>query len=491
MSKSNGKSGFSMLDVLAEKGIDIRVIEAPTKLAPVSESTKPTKPAKTAKGKPVAAAPEPKKFSFGKAPAVPKVAKAGVITAAQKAADRAEFDSFVDQVNESMSAAVADMWSIREADETTQRLYRARATELDRDVAEMLSYEAPFRLPAQLAYAEALVAGCPTRRDAISWVLDRLVADGFLEVSDAGVRIYGENYRLGADVRAEVRAQRGAQSIEALVTKAVELGKVQFEAERVALVTKAGGANQLTSEEVLAGKAGRVLLRVPDKSGSDGRFFKGGYLLVEVIDGKVAVLDAIGGIRKIGSQLAEEGTYLPVSQLVNERLNFGTTRFPPEVFNRLVAIHDMVRRGIVELQREEAEIKKAAEAGDRKTAYNTQVAAEREALAAKATATSTEFFPEKAVGVAFVDYGKGTFDVKDRETGKVTSWWNVILLVERREDGQIRIVETPERLKGLFPESAFEWTDPGDKFSGLGYPLGPILRTEFAKATSGTDGFRR
>ena len=482
---ASNNSGFSVADMLAAKGVDVRVKKEVASKARVPAAVEP---GKVTKAKPSA----PKQFSFGKAPLVPKVVKGGVITTAQKAADRAEFDSFVEQVNESMSAAVADMWSIREADETTQRLYRARATELDRDVAEMLSYEAPFRLPAQLAYAEALVAGCPARRDAIGWMLEKLVNDGFLEIVEGdGVRIYGQNYRLGADVRAEVRAQRVAQSIEALVTKAVELGKVQFEAERVALVTKAGGANQLTSEEVLAGKAGRVLLRVPDKNGNDGRFFKGGYLLAEVVDGKIQVLDTIGGIRKIGSQLAEEGTYLPVSQLTNERLNFGTTRFPVDVFNRLVAIHDMVRRGIVELQREEAEIKKAAEAGDRKTAYNTQVAAEREALAAKATATSTEFFPEKAVGVAFVDYGKGTFDVKDRETGKVTSWWNVILLVERREDGQIRIVETPERLKGLFPESAFEWTDPGDKFSGLGYPLGPILRTEFAKATSGTDGFRR
>jgi hypothetical protein len=461
---NNDGLSVSIGDILAKHGVAVTTVNGGQKIAADGGAgRKLTKPAKP-------------KFTFGRPPAVPMVAKVA-ITDTEKAAAKAEIDAFTKGVDEAMKLAVNQLWQIREAGEA-RVAYADAEQQIEASIAEMLSYNDPWRMPARLAFAEAIVGGCPERRDAITFVLDRLVADGFLKEvgrDDAGKYIYGKFYKLANDVRRESRAQASASALEKLVSQAVEAGRTAFEAEEAELVEKAGGANQLTPEEVGAGKAGRAVLYVPDKHVGD-RFFKGGVLLVEVADEKVRILEGIGGMRRFASEIAAAGLFLPCGQLVNEKLNFGGKTLPIEVFNRLVGIHDNVRRGMAETAK-----RLAGEA--RKTEWRSQTDGERAELASEADLTSDEFFAEGKTGTVFVDFGRKPFESKKRGEDsefRIEKIWDVIALVERREDGQIRVARCPDRLKTFFG-GAQDWANPEENFLGLLWPLAPIMRIEAAK----------
>lgn len=453
-------------------------------------------PLKTGKNKAGAkAAPAPPKFMFRQPPALPQLGML-VLTPGQREENRRAFEAFIAEAGPQMHDYITQLRMLDEMSDEERQLYAEAEKQLIEAVSSMLSCDEPYKTPVRLAWADALVRTCPVRRGPVTETIERLTKESFLVVVENGdqkanvVRIYSKNYTLGVELRKNPQAQVVLEALNQLVGRTAEHGREVFQ-DQLAELQRLVGESSLSPAELRSyigtgsGKDGRIILPVPDKVRErDGRFFKGGPVLVEVHEGKVRILDGAGTVQRTARQIGESETFLGIGQLANERVNLGSAQPPPEVFNRIVAIHDMVRRGLAAA--EEAEVREA-----RKAEQRAQVDAEREELKSKADLTPEEFFLEKRVGTIFFDFGRKPFGREKRENGKAVLgkddkpekelFWDVICLVERRMDGQIRVAECPDRLRSFFG-GACDWTMPEERFQGLPYPLGVLLRIGFKMA---------
>lgn len=415
------------------------------------------------------------KFVFQKPPMVPKfVATATPLERTQNAETLRQFKA---DVVAAMFDHVAQIRAIDGLTDEDERVTEVGTRKNSSDaIASMLSYEPPYRESAVLAYSDALVKTCPEFRGSVEATLKSLLEVGFLtEVGEGkGVRIYGKDYKLAKNFERNPEAKAVGGALSKLVGRTVMAGKARFE-EDYAAIKAAAGQNQLTPANLKAGKEGRMLLETPDHQHRD-RFYKGGILLLESSNGgQIRALDGVGGCQHVARLVAEAGAWIWNTQLGSERLVVNE-RLPEEVFRNVLILHGLIFRGIAAAEKAEAADKRKAE-------FKEQTAAERLALKALATLTPVEFFLFSRVGTTVLDpLGRAPFEIRSQKSGTdPTLVWDVIALVERDEQGRIRVAECPERLSGFFAKHR-EFVPAGEKFADVSWPLNVLLRMGYAQA---------
>ena len=264
-------------------------------------------------------------------------------------------------------------------------------------------------------------------------------------------------------------ANKLAEAITTAATRAADKAREWYQKEISGL--KGAATEAMTVADLLAGKPGRVFMTVPGVKNSD-RFLPGGDLLAESDGTKVKVPEARGNFQRVMSEIAETGCTIPVSSLGEEKLDLGK-RLPEDVFRHCLILHTVLRRGVAEAQKETNRQKRVAK-------FQAEADAEREMLTVKATVPPLKGLSTNDAGTAPIYLGRKPWVVTDRSTQKETSYFEVFFLFERNTEGKVRIAEYPERLKPLFGDRFSEFTDPGERFEGLKYPLGSMFRTAYA-----------
>lgn len=356
----------------------------------------------------------------------------------------------------------------------------------------------------------AFVLTCPRFRGPVEDVLDRLVNYDFLSKTDAqavngripeGVlRAYSTSYMLAKEYAGDLEAREIIRDLRNLVRETVHAGRERFQTANEELMAE--NTNPLTLEQLDCAIEGRdegktngtFIFEIPDQTGRnvEGQpvFHKGGKILAVIGNNTLRFVRGIGGSQRIAQILAEAETFIYLNQLRDEtvRLPEGMSR---EVRGRIYLLHKLARLGITNvkaaLQRAtEDEVRNAKKEAMEKAAAEARVA-ERETLLAEVSAEgipvvfSEEFLLNGKPGAMFLDNLPNPWVRKDKGTmngvGTVTVTEyehpeNAVAI--RQEDGKIR-VKCPARLGFLF-QGAQEAAFPGDKFSGLEYPLDLMLR---------------
>lgn len=425
---------------------------------------------KSASVKPVSSGIQRPRFAF-QGLKVPKPAELIPATSddRQKALD--DFRTFKADLASAMAAHVGNIRAIEGMVPDEAVLYQDTLAEAKKAVDDMLAYPDPARKPAIVAYACATVDTCPSNRREVENMLLRLKNIYFLASNPKGIKIYGDSYTVAGDFSKEDGANQVLGKIENLVQRTVDAGREAFQ-EAVETLRNAVGPTPLSEEDLQGGKEGRCLLDVPDSPGKDGRFFKGGYLLVESIRGEVRVLDAAGGIHRLASKMAAEKISLPVDQLGHDRIEL-SRRVDDERFRAMLTLNNWIRLAFAEAEKEIANEKRKAE-------FREETDQELAGLTAKASISLEEFLSGK-VGIAVVDFGHKPFELRLRseggstdKNGKPKLVWRVFCLAERNEAGQIRVVECPPRLATFFSDF-MGFQEPGENYNRLGR-FGHILR---------------
>jgi len=101
-----------------------------------------------------------------------------------------------------------------------------------------------------------------------------------------------------------------------------------------------------------------------------------------------------------------------------------------------------------------------------------------EALRKEANVTPADFVLRNAVGKAYLFIKGGWIVNKGRDEQR--RFERVGFLVERRDDGQIRILSVLPECSGLFGPETRTFCDPGKNYEGLHYPLRQMLRMLYA-----------
>ena len=361
-----------------------------------------------------------------------------------------------------------------------------RADELkqleDETLTHLNSEEELLRDAARQAYAMAMASTAPPNKRLVVEVIEggefsRL--PGLLELKmlepvtgespKGAIKVYGKTYKVNG--RREF-SDKLAEAITAAATRAAEKAREWYKEE----ISELREAATMTVADLLAGKSGRVFMTAQDVKSND-HFLPGGALLAESDGTKVKALEARGHFQRVVSEIAEAGRTVPVSSLAEEKLDLGK-RLPEDVFRHCRILHAVLRRGIFEAQKESAR-------QERVSKFQAEADVERETLMAKATVSVAEWLFTDAPGSAVIYLGRKPWmvttqaKVKGKFSEKDTPYFEVFFLVERTPDG-VRIAEYPERLEPLFGKQFFEAADPGERFEGLKYPLGSMLRTAFA-----------
>jgi hypothetical protein len=451
---------MTIQDMLKEKGVQVKNLGQ-------KERQHAGSAAASGVAKPV---PASKKFVF----AAPKVPQIGDLLQSPEERQKAlaDFAEFSRQVREQMPEFVRNIRLIEAMSSEERPIWEDTFRQLNQGVTEMLNYgNSAARQVSVLAYAASLVATCPEYHYSVEHTIAALFSVGFLTIESGSgrgtVRVYSKFYTLTRDFRSP-EAQAVLPAINDLVRRTVEAGRRRFEEKFTNLVAGAG-ETPLSITEFKTGKSGRILLEVPDQTLADGKFLRGGWLLLESANGQVKVLDSAGFIQRMADDLREAGTFVHASQIGKPSASF----LHPEVFKLL---------RWVSVACQAAEDRATREAEQAKWAEQTD--AERAELGKGATLTVEEFFLGGKTGTVLYDFGAGrVFDWRTKSaTGAETkvSVSDLIALVERNERGQIRVAACPDRLKEFFAEHG-ELEVPGDKFYNLG-KLGALLRIGFASA---------
>lgn len=426
------------------------------------------------------------KFNFPKI-IVPKAGTV-IMSAEVRAKALTEFRESLEQARAAMGDYVAQLAAIASMSEEEARMYESVRVDLEDAVEAMLGYPEPARMPTILAWADAIVRNTPEDRRVIGNTISLMVSREFLKPSDVDpakalggngyLRFFGKVFALGKGFSGDPKAQSVVESLTGLIIRSGRVARERFEENLDQLKAKVG-ENPLSVADLKAGKSGRILLEVSKKTitGRDGedKVLQGGFALVESDSGRLKIIEAAGGIRKIADRLAEAKVFIHVSQLEGERLTL-KERLSEEAFRNILSLHDILRRGISLAAEKEAEEKLT----ERVTREDHE---ELEAMQAKATLSPAEFFVEAKPGIVLYDGFHGEpFEWND------SKFSHVRFLVERNVEGQIRVVEIPKRdpdiLVGLLG-GFIEFAEPGEKFYNL-RQLGALLRIGWACAKNGT-----
>lgn len=465
------KESFNSLeDQLRMKGV--KVVNGPVG-AKKSQKTRPvvgTEPEK--KQEP---ARKPFNFSSLKAPALKGEGR--IIPSGE------EMKSLLDQLNvfkvdvvPYMHDLMGQWWdAFMVPSELFDSIAEARAL-LDENILTVLDSNEPYRTPGRVAWADALIKKAPDpfrNRGVIDTVVNLLFKERFLIVGvGEGFKHEGKMYVLSDNLVSRDDARAVIGSLQRLRARGQESKKEEFRTELDQLRSLAG--DQLSFDEFRAGKEGFVILDVPDKASPDGRFFTGGPVLVQSSGGRVRIIDAAGPIKRRAISLNDTGASVALDQLWSEKIDFGG---PVRNARDQIGIHEIVRRFILKKEEnsrraEETTKRKEEEATvweQEKGRFQEQVSTEEEQLVSKANLNADEFFAGND-GSFVLKFPKPFTDIRNKRV-----MWFVMCLVKRHGDGQIQMLECPERLKEFFGEDVLTPLEPGRRFESIPYPLGYLL----------------
>lgn len=184
----------------------------------------------------------------------------------------------------------------------------------------------------------------------------------------------------------------------------------------------------------------------------------GGNIRIRVCNSVIVPVDVVGRCERVVRQLIDGGVELPIKALTQERVEL-KQRLGRDTFMAVLIFRSLILRGL----KYEAEIRSKRE--------------EVKAIEAKATLSPIEFVAEGKPGDSYL-YLKGGWVVGQGENEK--RYLQVGFLTHRDEDGNVHVVETLNACADLFGEECRTPKLAGEKYEGLNYPLGHILRKLFA-----------
>ena len=237
--------------------------------------------------------------------------------------------------------------------------------------------------------------------------------------------------------------------------------------EKLGRESNALGVAELTPTELAASKPGHLILNVPDGF-RNGKVFGGGFVLL-LSDGEtVEVIDAIGHFQNCVLKLRDAGRKLPLKSLTEATFRWTRTNLTetmlPAAYQRfkkkqeeeqkdLNVLHSILRRGIeMDAVKQEQEEKRAKEA---------------------------EWLLDSKVGAVEIFWQEW----EDRQPGRpVVKYSPVKGVMERRQDGWIRLASYEPELEPLFGDKFKEWMNPEERFQRIPSPLGKLLRILYSAA---------
>ncbi|MFH1672439.1 MAG: hypothetical protein ABIF87_03305 [Pseudomonadota bacterium] len=468
MASQSGSATFA--EIMDQKGISMK-----------NSQDKGVKQAKTT---------APTKFNFMNKPPVPKVGTT-VLTEEQRQANLRELEAFRSEVAASILDCVTGLRAIERMTEQEASIYKEDTAARKQAIKQMLDYDEPYCSVTVLAFADALVRTCNLSRGAVLDTIHRMVDTGFLTDKNVpqdlkrvprngtGIRIYSVNYAVTESYvrHYEKDAKEILVALEKLIEATVKAGRDHFQEAREHLREMNTDPMPLADLVALvqggqpAKASGTLILRLPDREVKDRetnqpKILKGGDILVEVeTDGRIFFREAIGGPQRIVRELAETETFVWATQLAQESFQ-PSKRLEEDVFKRAALLHRMLRSAIAETEKFE----------ERRVAFaniKAQAEAERKELESRVTLTAEEFLLEDKVGSFLLEYCE-PWNVRGRDGQPDQKIQFVMGLVTRYENGKIG-VECPDRLKSFFG-GAQEPAQPRERFEGIVYPLGTLLR---------------
>lgn len=362
-------------------------------------------------------------------------------------------------------------------------------------LADILNQEdSDAKVLAVKAVSASFVLTCPKRRRDVEDVMDKLVNYDLIiksvdqdRISKDGVRAYDTNYQLSKGFADDLEALEIMRDLRNLVRETRSAGREFYQTLEKAFEQK--NDNPMSVDNLLAliyeepaeKKSGTVILDNPAHE-ERGITYQGGRILYGVNDNKkLFVIDGLGGTQRVARNLAEMGTFLFLNQLREERVRF-TDNMGDIARKNVALLHKLARIGI-RTMREKTE-KEANEKAAKEAAVEVEAkfVKEREAVLAMAgevaVISNEEFLLNGKPGAMLLEHLQDPWIRKDkRSDGKSieTAYPHARnALVIRQDDGKI-LVKCPERLKTLY-QGAQQEAFPGDKFAGLEYPLGGMLR---------------
>lgn len=397
-----------------------------------------------------------------------RVPRVGAIlpTPEERQAALEEFKQFKADVAASMYDCVQNVRSIEAMSRDEAELYTEELDQSRAAIKEMLSYTGAERLVSVVSYADAKTKTCPKTKGAVETTLFELLSVGFLSEAknnNSDIRAYGKKYNLSPEFTKTPESTPIIGEIENLLRETTANSRRVFE-ESFDALSRLAGSDQISVEELKSGKEGRILLFVPDNE-VNNRFYKGGYILVESRSGIVKLVGAVSGPQRTGENVARYHGFVPVSSLDQNRLVL-ETKVGDEQFKACCILQTWLRLAIGAAEEE-------ADKENRKKAFAVQVEAERQELIPKATISFPEFVLSEKTGLAFVDFGRKPFEIRNGGP-RPKLVWEVFAVVERSDKGLVRVAFCPERLNEFFAEN-LEFRNPGQEFRNLGR-LGQILR---------------
>jgi len=425
------------------------------------------------------------KFNFSGLKAAPKLVSGErlIPTAEQMRVMAEDLANFRRDVGPHMHDLIGQLWDVFLAPTELVPAFAEGKVFLEIEIRAILDSAEPFRTPGRIAWADAVIKTAPDpfqNRGILTAVIKRLEEEKFMVVGvGVGFKHNGQNYVLADDLRIRDDAQSVMKALQQLRERGAQTEQQEAKSELDQLRATAG-QNLITFDEMMGGKDGFIIIDVPDQSTPAGKFFAGGTILVQSLAGSVRIINGAGRIRRRALNLNDTGVSIPVSRLLEEKPKFDNSSWRDQLgihglIRRFIDREEEKKRRVVQAETEKAEaIRRATKA---KARFKEETDREFETLAGKADLGFDGFFAGNVGDFAF---RLAMFN--DSKTNRRV--WQVMCLLRRARDGQVQMLECPDRLKDYFGDDVSKPMDPGKRFEGIPYPLGSLLRiglSEFEK----------
>lgn len=413
-----------------------------------------------------------------------------VATTEAKQEEAEELRGWINEVPSRMADYVSRFWKCVTGDAIHFEQFRTEFAEVMEALEECLNPGAKIaKDAAHEAYALAMAENVPAAR----WALLSLVTgslqhvQGFPTLTGLGFLTEAKpETKLGPTViqflgRVYSVTGKNAKRIAMILSgKAEEAREANRDHYRKMVAEITGQSDPtFTVEKLIAGEPSESFT-LPVADSPNAR--DGGYVRIKSDGKSVTALEAIGNISRRMNEIIsrEEPRSVGVCTLTWDNLTQPKTMLYPE-YQDTRFLWDVLKRGISTIKKMDENLKKMEqhkeEREKERAAFRAACDAECKALAEKATASPMDWFLKNEPGITLVDLSEIGNPWKFMDAGKDAVAWRVAFLMERDEDGKIRIGEYPERLKDLFSNAKLlEFTDPKERFDGLQYPLSAMLK---------------
>lgn len=156
-------------------------------------------------------------------------------------------------------------------------------------------------------FVKKMVATCPALRTEILWTAEMLIEAGFFIRGGRDIqRIYDLAVDIAPEYREDRDAKKAANDLLTLVDKAREAGRQQANAADKAIEEAAGPIESRLAASQFGYKDGQGLIIDPGWTDREGRFHRGGKLLVtSTSDGWLFLRQATNGVRRLVEEIAK------------------------------------------------------------------------------------------------------------------------------------------------------------------------------------------